>query len=154
MGLDAGKESQAAFAETVKESKTILWNGPAGVFEMDAFKKGSTALLDACIEAAKGGATVIVGGGGKSGILALVLWIAYLVLFSFRHCYSRRSGWKGRPALPRFHRRWCQVRSHFLFSYKGEILISLGRLVWSCSRARSFPVSRLSLASRVNDVCL
>lgn len=66
MGLDAGKDSQKAFAETVAESKTILWNGPAGVFEMDAFKKGSIVLLDACIGAAKNGATVIVGGGGTS----------------------------------------------------------------------------------------
>jgi hypothetical protein len=149
MGLDAGKESQAAFAETVKESKTILWNGPAGVFEMEAFKKGSTALLDACIEAAKGGATVIVGGGGMSGILALVLWIAYLVLFSFRHCYPRRSGWKGRPALPRLDRRWCQVRPSFPIPSRGsEVLMRLCCAVWSCSRARSFPVSRLSRASR------
>ncbi|KAI5453092.1 phosphoglycerate kinase [Naganishia albida] len=70
MGLDAGKESQAAFAATVKESKTILWNGPAGVFEMEAFKKGSTALLDACIDAAKNGATVIVGGGDTATLVA------------------------------------------------------------------------------------
>jgi phosphoglycerate kinase len=72
MGLDAGKESQKAFADTVAESKTILWNGPAGVFEMEAFKKGSTALLDACIGAAKNGATVIVGGGGMSEVFLAV----------------------------------------------------------------------------------
>ncbi|KAJ9107921.1 phosphoglycerate kinase [Naganishia cerealis] len=71
MGLDAGKDSQKAFAETVAEAKTILWNGPAGVFEMEAFKKGSTALLDACIGAAKNGATVIVGGGGELSFLPL-----------------------------------------------------------------------------------
>ncbi|KAJ9102367.1 phosphoglycerate kinase [Naganishia friedmannii] len=70
MGLDAGKESQKAFAETVAESKTILWNGPAGVFEMEAFKKGSAALLDACIGAAKNGATVIVGGGDTATLVA------------------------------------------------------------------------------------
>ncbi|GHJ87617.1 hypothetical protein NliqN6_4019 [Naganishia liquefaciens] len=70
MGLDAGKESQKAFADTVAEAKTILWNGPAGVFEMEAFKKGSTALLDACIGAAKNGATVIVGGGDTATLVA------------------------------------------------------------------------------------
>jgi phosphoglycerate kinase len=63
MGLDAGPKSQALFQETIKSAKTILWNGPAGVFEFENFAKGSKAMLDACLEAEKAGTTVIVGGG-------------------------------------------------------------------------------------------
>ncbi|KAI9637573.1 putative phosphoglycerate kinase [Dioszegia hungarica] len=70
MGLDAGPKSQKLFAEAVAQSKTILWNGPAGVFEFPAFAKGSDALLEACIKAAKGGATVIVGGGDTATLVA------------------------------------------------------------------------------------
>ena len=55
MGLDAGPKSRDLFAQAVGEAKTILWNGPAGVFEFPAFAGGSNALLDACIKAAKGG---------------------------------------------------------------------------------------------------
>lgn len=62
MGLDAGPESIKLFTKTILASKTILWNGPAGVFEFDNFAKGSKATLDACIEAKNNGATVIVGG--------------------------------------------------------------------------------------------
>jgi phosphoglycerate kinase len=58
MGLDAGPESQKIFAKTILASKTILWNGPAGVFEFPAFYAGSEACLNACIEARNGGATV------------------------------------------------------------------------------------------------
>lgn len=61
MGLDAGPESCKLFEKTILASKTILWNGPAGVFEIDAFANGSKATLDACIEAKEAGATVIVG---------------------------------------------------------------------------------------------
>lgn len=61
MGLDAGPESRKLFAETISKAKTILWNGPAGVFEFDNFAGGSKATLDAAIEAKKNGATVIVG---------------------------------------------------------------------------------------------
>lgn len=60
MGLDCGPESRKAFAATVLESKTILWNGPAGVFEFDAFSGGSQALLEATIQAKANGSTVIV----------------------------------------------------------------------------------------------
>ncbi|WWC90488.1 phosphoglycerate kinase [Kwoniella dendrophila CBS 6074] len=70
MGLDAGPKSQKLFAETVAEAKTILWNGPAGVFEFPNFAKGSNALLDATIKAAKNGATVIVGGGDTATLVA------------------------------------------------------------------------------------
>lgn len=62
-GLDIGKESAKAFAEVIKNSKTILWNGPVGVFEFDNFDKGSRAVADAIVEATKKGAFSLVGGG-------------------------------------------------------------------------------------------
>ncbi|KAF8344338.1 phosphoglycerate kinase [Cantharellus anzutake] len=70
MGLDAGLESRELFKTTVLEAKTILWNGPPGVFEFPAFAGGSKALLDANIEAASKGATVIVGGGDTATVVA------------------------------------------------------------------------------------
>jgi phosphoglycerate kinase len=70
MGLDAGPKSQELFAKAIKDSKTILWNGPAGVFEFDNFAKGSKAMLDACVEAEKNGSTVIVGGGDTATVVA------------------------------------------------------------------------------------
>ncbi|OJA11597.1 hypothetical protein AZE42_01958 [Rhizopogon vesiculosus] len=71
MGLDAGPKSRKLFRETVLEAKTILWNGPPGVFEFPAFAEGSKALLDANIEAAQKGATVIIGGGDTATVAAL-----------------------------------------------------------------------------------
>ena len=70
MGLDAGPKSRALFRETVLEARTILWNGPPGVFEFPAFAAGSKALLDATIEAAQKGAVVIVGGGDTATVVA------------------------------------------------------------------------------------
>jgi len=63
MGLDIGEKSTAAFAEVVKSSKTILWNGPMGVFEFDNFAKGTKGVMDAVVEATAAGATTIIGGG-------------------------------------------------------------------------------------------
>ncbi|MFK7747196.1 MAG: phosphoglycerate kinase [Kordia sp.] len=63
MGLDAGPATQAKFAEVIAKSKTILWNGPLGVFEMPNFAKGTIALGDAIAEATKNGAFSLVGGG-------------------------------------------------------------------------------------------
>ena len=62
-GLDIGPESEKAFAEVIKNSKTILWNGPVGVFEFDNFDKGSRAVSDAIVDATKKGAFSLVGGG-------------------------------------------------------------------------------------------
>jgi phosphoglycerate kinase len=70
MGLDAGPQSRDLFRTAVLEAKTILWNGPPGVFEFPAFAGGSTALLEANIEAAKNGAVVIVGGGDTATVVA------------------------------------------------------------------------------------
>ncbi len=62
-GLDAGPETRKAFAEAILPAKTILWNGPAGVFEFDNFTGGSRAIADAIVEATKNGAFSLVGGG-------------------------------------------------------------------------------------------
>jgi phosphoglycerate kinase len=63
MGLDIGTESAKAFGEVIKSSKTILWNGPMGVFEMSHFEAGTKqAALDIC-EATKKGAYSLIGGG-------------------------------------------------------------------------------------------
>jgi len=70
MGLDVGPKSRELFKQTVLEAKTILWNGPPGVFEFPAFAAGSHALLAANIEAAKNGAVVIVGGGDSATLVA------------------------------------------------------------------------------------
>ena len=63
MGLDVGPDTIATFKEVIGASKTILWNGPAGVFEMDAFAAGTKAIGDAIVEATKKGAFSLVGGG-------------------------------------------------------------------------------------------
>ncbi len=62
-GLDAGPESIKAFREAILPAKTILWNGPAGVFEMEKFTVGSRAIADAIVEATDNGAFSLVGGG-------------------------------------------------------------------------------------------
>ena len=62
-GLDAGPETRKLFAEAIKDAKTILWNGPAGVFEFDNFTAGSRAIADAIVEATANGAFSLVGGG-------------------------------------------------------------------------------------------
>lgn len=62
-GLDAGPESRKAFAAVIEPAKTILWNGPAGVFEFDNFTAGSRAIADAIAVATKNGAFSLIGGG-------------------------------------------------------------------------------------------
>ena len=62
-GLDAGPETRKAFADAIKDAKTILWNGPAGVFEFDNFIGGSKAIADAIAEATAKGAFSLIGGG-------------------------------------------------------------------------------------------
>jgi phosphoglycerate kinase len=62
-GLDAGPKSREIFNKVVLESKTILWNGPLGVFEMENFAKGTIALGNSIAEATKNGAFSLVGGG-------------------------------------------------------------------------------------------
>ena len=62
-GLDAGPETRKAFADAIKGAKTILWNGPAGVFEFDNFTAGSRAIAEAIAEATANGAFSLIGGG-------------------------------------------------------------------------------------------
>ena len=70
MGLDCGEESIKLFKETIGEAKTILWNGPPGVFEMEPFSKATKATLDAAVDAAQSGKIVIIGGGDTATVAA------------------------------------------------------------------------------------
>ncbi len=63
MGLDIGPKAAGIFTEVIKKSKTILWNGPMGVFEMEKFQKGTRAVAVAIAEATESGAFSLVGGG-------------------------------------------------------------------------------------------
>ena len=63
MGLDIGEESVKLFSDVIKASKTILWNGPMGVFEMEKFARGTKAIAQAVAEATQSGAFSLVGGG-------------------------------------------------------------------------------------------
>ncbi|KAK3956617.1 phosphoglycerate kinase [Pseudoneurospora amorphoporcata] len=70
MGLDCGEESVKLYTEAINEAQTILWNGPAGVFEFDKFASGTKATLDAAVKAAEEGRTVIIGGGDTATVAA------------------------------------------------------------------------------------
>lgn len=63
MGLDVGPEARKSFAQVIQSSKTILWNGPMGVFEMETFQGGTKAIADAVAAATAAGAFSLVGGG-------------------------------------------------------------------------------------------
>jgi phosphoglycerate kinase len=63
MGLDIGSESAKKFDEVIKNSKTILWNGPMGVFEMSNFEQGTKSAAESIVEATKHGAYSLIGGG-------------------------------------------------------------------------------------------
>lgn len=65
-GLDIGPESQKLFAENVKAAKTIVWNGPMGVFELEPFDAGTKAVATAVVEATAGGARSVIGGGDSA----------------------------------------------------------------------------------------
>ena len=71
LGLDVGPAAAAAFAAAVKRAKTIVWNGPAGVFEMPAFAAGTRAIADAIVVATAGGAVSIIGGGDTATAAAM-----------------------------------------------------------------------------------
>ena len=62
-GLDAGPETREKFAAAIEGAKTILWNGPAGVFEFDNFVGGSKAIAEAICKATANGAFSLIGGG-------------------------------------------------------------------------------------------
>merc|ERR1711966_401292 len=63
MGLDCGPASMKLNAETVNSSKTIIWNGPMGVFEMTSFEKGTRTLMDDVVKATEAGVITVIGGG-------------------------------------------------------------------------------------------
>jgi phosphoglycerate kinase len=70
MGLDIGPETIKLFSKVVEESKTILWNGPMGVFEMDKFMIGTKAIADAVAKATENGAFSLIGGGDSAAAVA------------------------------------------------------------------------------------
>jgi len=71
MGLDIGPKSAALFADVIKNSKTLLWNGPMGVFEMESFEVGTRAVADAVVVATKeNGAFSLIGGGDSAAAIA------------------------------------------------------------------------------------
>ena len=70
IGLDVGPKSNELFKKTISEAKTILWNGPPGVFEMEPFAKGTKDMLDAAVNAAQNGKIVIIGGGDTATVAA------------------------------------------------------------------------------------
>jgi phosphoglycerate kinase len=70
MGLDIGPETIKLFSKVVEESKTILWNGPMGVFEMDKFMAGTKAIADAVATATENGAFSLIGGGDSAAAVA------------------------------------------------------------------------------------
>ena len=63
MGLDIGPKTEAIYADVIKNSKTVLWNGPTGVFEFENFTHGSFSVGEAIVEATQNGAFSLVGGG-------------------------------------------------------------------------------------------
>lgn len=69
MALDIGPQSAISFGNVIKNAKTVLWNGPMGVFEMSNFADGTFAVAEALAEATKFGATTIIGGGDSAAAI-------------------------------------------------------------------------------------
>lgn len=70
MGLDIGPQARVVFARVVEDSKTILWNGPMGVFEMEKFEQGTKAIAEAVVRATEKGAFSLIGGGDSAAAVA------------------------------------------------------------------------------------
>ncbi|MFN6089920.1 MAG: phosphoglycerate kinase [Cyclobacteriaceae bacterium] len=70
MGLDIGPQAQVVFARVIEESKTILWNGPMGVFEMEKFEKGTKGVAESVVKATEKGAFSLIGGGDSAAAVA------------------------------------------------------------------------------------
>jgi phosphoglycerate kinase len=70
MGLDIGPEAREKFAEVILHSRTILWNGPMGVFEMSNFALGTQAVAEAIVDATRNGAYSLIGGGDSAAAVA------------------------------------------------------------------------------------
>lgn len=69
MGLDIGPEARVVFSESIRNSRTILWNGPMGVFEMSNFAKGTISIAEAVVEATSNGAYSLIGGGDSAAAI-------------------------------------------------------------------------------------
>ena len=69
MGLDIGPKTEAIYAEAIKDAKTVIWNGPMGVFEFENFNKGTIAVAKAMAEA---DATTIIGGGDSAAAVNIL----------------------------------------------------------------------------------
>merc|ERR1719265_1520575 len=63
MGLDCGPQSIEKNRAAVMKAKTIIWNGPMGVFEMASFERGTKAMMDSIVEVTSSGAVTVIGGG-------------------------------------------------------------------------------------------
>ena len=70
MGLDIGTKTIEIFSDVIKNSKTLLWNGPMGVFEMENFEQGTKAVAEAVVAATKNGAFSLIGGGDSAAAIA------------------------------------------------------------------------------------
>lgn len=70
MGLDIGPQAAQVFSNVILDSKTILWNGPMGVFEMEKFESGTKAVAEAIVKATEGGAFSLIGGGDSAAAVA------------------------------------------------------------------------------------
>ena len=70
MGLDIGPETVKLFSDELLKSKTIVWNGPMGVFEMENFAKGTFAIANALAEATKNGSVTVIGGGDSAAAIS------------------------------------------------------------------------------------
>lgn len=70
MGLDIGPQASAVFSKVIEQSKTILWNGPMGVFEMEKFEKGTKTIAEAVVRATAKGAFSLIGGGDSAAAVA------------------------------------------------------------------------------------
>ncbi len=70
VGMDIGPETIKLFSEEIRKGKTVVWNGPMGVFEMSNFAKGTNAIAQVLVDATKLGATTIVGGGDSAAAIA------------------------------------------------------------------------------------
>lgn len=70
MGLDIGPEASKEFSDVIKNSKTILWNGPMGVFEMSKFEKGTKSVAEAIVNSTEKGAFSLIGGGDSAAAIS------------------------------------------------------------------------------------
>jgi phosphoglycerate kinase len=70
MGLDIGPQAAQVFSDVISDSKTILWNGPMGVFEMEKFESGTKTVAEAIVKATEKGAFSLIGGGDSAAAIA------------------------------------------------------------------------------------